>query len=214
MSLEYRIQFELPPDFREIPVGADDFELADDLRGRIGEDRVEDTDPVLLKQLLATYRQTSRQLAATGAYYAASCFGLIDDSRPSAASLLIAHQEVDCSDPEVAVAGIIEIRRRGSDRRQLQRYELPCGPAAVEIELDAPLLIPAAVSPSGADEPIPVATLQAWIPVPREADPTGRSLTVVTFSTPSVQDWETYCPVVVELLRTVTFEPRGVTLRR
>ncbi|WP_157531821.1 MULTISPECIES: hypothetical protein [unclassified Kitasatospora] len=214
MSPEYRISFELPPDFREIPVGADMVELTDDLRGRIGEDRVEDTDPVVLKQLLASYARTSWQLAETGAYYAANCFGLIDEGRPSAASLLISHQEVDCADPEIAVAGIIEIRRRGSDRRQLQRYELPCGPAAVEIELDTPLLIPAAVSVTGADEPIPVATLQAWIPVPREADPKARSLTVVTFSTPSVQDWETYCPVVVELLRTVTFEPRGVTLRR
>jgi hypothetical protein len=207
MSLDYRISFELPPDFRELPVGADAFELADDLRERIGEDRVEDTDPVLLKQLLATYRQTSSQLAETGAYYAANCFGLIDEGRPSAASLLISHQEVDCSDPETAVAGIIEIRRRGSDRRHLQRYELPCGPAAVEIELDEPLMIPAAVSSTGADVPVPVATLQAWIPVPREADPAGRSLTVVTFSTPSVRDWETYCPVVVELLRTVSFEP-------
>ncbi|GAA1150655.1 hypothetical protein F4556_004551 [Kitasatospora gansuensis] len=206
MSPEYRIRFELPPDFREIPVGADLAELTDDLRGRIGEDRVEDTDPVLLKQLLIGYRRTSWQLAETGAYYAASCFGLIDEGRPSAASLLISHQEVDCSDPETAVAGIIEIRRRGSDRRQLQRYELPCGPAAVEIELDEPLMVPAAVSPTGADVPIPVATLQAWIPVPAEADPTRRSLTVVTFSTPSVQDWETYCPVVVELLRTVSFD--------
>ncbi|GAA0668103.1 hypothetical protein GCM10010193_19900 [Kitasatospora atroaurantiaca] len=208
---EYQVAFELPPDFREILIGADDEEIRTAVHDRVGADRIEDVPGLLLKQMVTEYRRASWQMAAAGAFYSASCFGLIEEGRPSSASVLLAHQEADCSDPETTVAGIIEIRTREdhAERRQVGRYELPCGPAAVEIELGAGMVIPAELSPTGEDEPIPVATLQAWIPVPRTADPSGRSLTVLTFSTPAVHDWETYCPVVVEMLRTVSFTGAG-----
>jgi hypothetical protein len=69
------------------------------------------------------------------------------------------------------------------------------------------LVIPGELSESGEDEPVAVATLQAWIPVPPTADPTRRSLLVFTFSTPNIQDWQVYCPVVVRMLHSLRFDP-------
>jgi len=208
MSVDIPVSFEIPPDFRELVVGADADQVRAAVTERIGADLIEDVPGDILKQALADYWAASHAMAATGAFYAATCFGLIDEGRLSSGSLLFARQEADCRDPEVAVEGIRQILDRSGPRgsRQVERRELPCGPAAVSLRVDtASAVIPASLTEDGEDAPLPVAELQAWIPVPASADPATRSVLVVTFATPSVEDWEVYCPVVVDVLRSIRF---------
>ncbi|MFF4649895.1 hypothetical protein [Streptomyces sp. NPDC001380] len=207
---DYQVVFDLPPDFHDLAIGADPDEVRTALVHRIGAERVEDIPAFVLKGLLTDYEQSSRLMRELGIFHASTALGRVRD-HPSASSLFLAHTEADCTDPEVAVEGVLRIRGRGpgSENRKVQRYDLPCGPAAITVEAAPGMVIPAELTESGEDEPVTVATLQAWIPVPAAADPARRSLLVVTFTTPSVQDWEVYCPVVVDLLRSLRFVTDG-----
>ncbi|MHA6762969.1 hypothetical protein [Streptacidiphilus sp. PAMC 29251] len=202
----FEVDFRLPPDFREIIAGASPEEARDAVTARYGPEVMATIPAVLLDAAVAVYEEASARLGREGVFYAAGCLGLIDGDL-TLSSLTVARTQVDCPSPGTAVDGVVRImgRGQGSDLRQAKRYELPAGPAAVVVESSVGLLLPAADLGTDEDLPLQVATLQAYIPVPRAADPTAGTMVVVTFSTPSVRHWEVYCPVVVDLLRSLRF---------
>ncbi len=212
---DVEVDFRLPSDFQEILAGASAEEARAAVTARYGPEAAAGLPPALLDAAVAEYLTASELLEQEGVFYAAGCLGLLDGEL-SLSSLTLARIEADCADPETAVEGVLRIRRRGqgSDQRTADRYDLPAGPAAVVIESSVGLLLPAADLGTDADLPLQVATLQAYLPVPRAADPSGRTMIVLTFSTPSVRHWDDYCPVVVDLLRSLRFpaaDPRPAT---
>ncbi|MFC1420206.1 hypothetical protein [Streptacidiphilus cavernicola] len=202
----FEVDFRLPSDFREILTGASAEEAAAAVAARLGPDALATVPAARLDAAVAEYLAASELLEQEGVFYAAGCLGLLDGEL-TLSSLTLARIEADCADPGTAVEGVVRIRRRGqgSDRRTADRYDLPAGPAAVVIESSTGLLLPAADLGAPADLPLPVATLQAYLPVPRAVDPAGRTMLVVTFSTPSVRHWDAYCPVLADLLRSLRF---------
>ncbi len=203
------IEFQLSSDFKEILPGASPSEARAAVVDRYGPEVVATLPPALLDEAVSQFEAISELLRQAGIFHASVCLGRVGE-RVTLSSLTFGRMEADCTDPAVAVAGILRIKGRGqgSDRRDIKRFDLPCGPAAVVIETAVGLLLPAGELGTAKDLPLPVATLQAYIPVPKEADRSRRSMVVVTFSTPSIQHWEAYCPVLVDLLRSLRF-PTG-----
>ena len=203
---DIEVDFRLPADFREILTGASVEEARAAVVARYGPEVLATIPPALLHSAVAEYRAASRQLEQEGVFYAAGCLGLLDGEL-TLSSLTMARVEADCADPETAVEGVLLVRGRGqgSERRSARRYDLPAGPAAVVIESSVGLLLPAVDLGTDSDLPLQVATVQAYVPVPRAVDPARRTMVVVTFSTPSVRHWDAYCPVVVDLLRSLRF---------
>lgn len=218
---EFEVDFPLPDDFREILSGASPEEARAAVAQRFGPEVLATLPAAALESAVGEYLAASAGLEQADVFYAAGFLGLIG-AEVTLSSLTVSRIVVDCRDPEAAVDGIVRIRGRGqgSQHRLAQRYELPCGPAALVFESAVGLVLPAealaatelrtadlaaAGIDTTADLPLPVATLQAFIPVPPAADPARRTMAVVTFCTPSTQHWETYCPVLVDLLRGFRF---------
>jgi hypothetical protein len=203
-SADFQIEFQLPSDFREIHPTTSREEAESAVQERLGGTTLSgDASDEAARQYLAA----SQVLARTGVLYAATYLGLLD-GRPSLSAVVLATMEADCRDPDVVVEGIVQVRggTRDAVRREAKRFDLPCGPAALVISgTDGVVISGEALGAAHKDLPVPFATLQAYVPVPRNADPGQRTLTVITFSTPSLQDWATYCPVMVEMLRSLTF---------
>lgn len=200
------IEFQLLPDFKEILPGVSSSEARAAVVDRYGPEVVATLPAALLDEAASQYEALSALLQRTGIFHASVCLGRIGEEL-TLSSLTFGRMEVDCADPGIAIAGILRIKGRGqgADRREARRYDLPCGPAAVVIETAVGVVLPAAELGTAEDLPLPVATLQAYIPVPNEVDRSRRSMVVVTFSTPSIQHWEAYCTVLVDLLRSLRF---------
>ncbi|MEZ0090594.1 hypothetical protein [Streptacidiphilus sp. EB129] len=208
---DVEVEFQLPPDFREILAGASPEQARAAVVERFGPDAVAALPALVLEAAVAEYLTASHWLEEAGVFHASACLGLIDGA-PTLSSLTLARVNADAGspvfgDPETTVAGIIETMGRGPGgaTRDARRYDLPCGPAAVVVESAVGLVLPAADVGTESDLPVPVATLQAYVPFPAEVAPDQDALLVVTFSTPSIQHWEVYCPMVADLLRSLRF---------
>ncbi|WP_042412675.1 hypothetical protein [Streptacidiphilus anmyonensis] len=201
------VEFELPTEFHPLTLGSSPEEARAELVARIGR-RVSDVPAAALDRLAQEYAAASQWLDQAGVCYAATCLGLLDGEL-TLATLTLARAELDCRDPEV-VDRIVEVLGAGDpEKRQAKRYDLPCGPAAVAVGAAVETVLPAAEAGTDEDFPVPIASLEAWVPVPAAADPTRRSAIVLRFSTPSLRHWEAYCPVLVEALRTLRFPAAG-----
>ncbi|RMI37202.1 hypothetical protein EBN88_19645 [Streptomyces triticirhizae] len=87
-----------------------------------------------------------------------------------------------------------------------QVYPLPCGqPAAVVT--GARIYERPAVNPPT----VPFHELQAIVPVPDDPANPQQALLNITFSTPAATDWDTYMPLVADLLRSLAFTTEAET---
>lgn len=204
IAMPIDVELELPPDFHQMAIGLTPAAARAQLLARLGE-RAAEVPGAAVDGLADEYAAASAWLERAGVLYAATCLGLLDGEL-TLATLTLARAELDCRDPELAVDGVVEVLGSADpDGRQARRYELPCGPAAVAVGVAVEMVLPAAEAGTEQDFPVPVASLEAWVPVPATVDPTRRSAVVLRFGTPSVRHWEAYCPVLVEALRTLRF---------
>jgi hypothetical protein len=207
-TLDIDVQFELPSDFHPMSIGVDPDEAGVRLLAELGA-QAGRVSAGALEEIAREYAAASQWLDRAGVFYAATCLGLLDGDL-TLATLTLTRAELDCQDVEVAVDGIVEVLGAGDpEGRQAKRYDLPCGPAAVAVGAAVEMVLPAAQAGTEQDFPVQVASLEAWVPVPAAADPTRKSAIVLRFSTPSVRHWETYCPVLVDALRTLRFPAAG-----
>lgn len=207
-TVDIEVEVELPPDFRPLTIGTSLDEAREKLTAQLNEQGVE-VSAAAVDDMAEEYAAASQWLAKSGVFYAATCLGLLDGDL-TLATLTLARAELDCKDLDAAVDGIVELLSAANpERRAAKRYELPCGPAAVAVEATVEMVLPAAEAGTDEDVPVPSASLEAWIPVPATIDPTQQSAIVLRFSTPSMQHWEAYCPVLVEALQTFRFPTAG-----
>lgn len=205
MQLSRQVRFEIPDDFVELELDADEARVQEIVRARAEEHA---TAEWFVEGVIAAYRETVLSLRSANALYAGTCMGLIE-GRLSMASLVLSSSPTPHSDAQVAVSGIMQaqLARHGTSCAA-QKWSLPCGPAVVIARPEIAVFVPGEHSESGEDEATAVALAQAYVPVP------GDGLLFVTLSTPMTEHWEEYCKVFARLLRTISFnsmnsEPEG-----
>ncbi|WP_329121614.1 hypothetical protein [Streptomyces sp. NBC_01465] len=202
-----RVVFEVPPFFQEITPGLDPDAAHTAAITRLGA-RAAALSEQELDETVTTYRLASQTLADTGVFYAATCLGTINGDG-SMGTLTLARQPLTYRDARIAAEGIAEIMtsRRPGGTSTVEMLGLPCGEAVLVFDRTAALRIPAELTEYGADIPIDVAQLQAFVPVPQQTVPGAQELVVVTFGTPSTDHWADYCEIMAALLRTLRFTP-------
>ncbi|KAB8169717.1 hypothetical protein FH609_005320 [Streptomyces sp. 3MP-14] len=191
--------FETPEWFAQLPIGMTPEETyalaAERARAYAGGDA--DRERSYLNEVHAC----SLAMERAGAVYAGAVMGYLEDEL-SLAVLTVAVRELDYGpDTRVAAEGVLQslVASRGP-LWSGDVYPLPCGqPAAV------------VTGPRGFRSPgmepseVPFAELQAYVPVPEGSASTEQRMLIVTFSTPAAGHWERYMPLLVRLLRSLTF---------
>ncbi|UED86401.1 hypothetical protein [Streptomyces profundus] len=190
--------FDTPEWFVQLPVGMSPEETyafaAERVRAFAGGDVERE------RAFLTEVRGCSLALERAGVVYAGAVMGYLEDEL-SLAVLTVAVQEFDYG-PDARVAAEGTLQSLVASRGPLWSgnvYPLPCDrPAAV---VTGPRVFRLRdMEPSD----VPFAELQAHVPVPEGTSAERRMLTV-TFSTPVAKHWERYMPLLVQLLRSLTF---------
>ncbi|SHL26765.1 hypothetical protein SAMN05216268_103414 [Streptomyces yunnanensis] len=75
------------------------------------------------------------------------------------------------------------------------------------------LQLPAQASPLNEELELPVAEMQAYLPVPQGSESQQQCLVCIDFTTPWEEHWGEYCNDLVNLTRSITFdEPPSIPL--
>ncbi|WP_147472769.1 hypothetical protein [Streptomyces triticirhizae] len=163
--------------------------------------------PAGLEQQAAQLNRLSKALNGLGTIFSGVAAGTIGD-RFSLATLNVSASEFRYGDSaETAAEGAMRdlVAARG-DAWSGQVYPLPCGqPAAVVT--GARIYERPAVNPPT----VPFHELQAIVPVPDDPANPQQALLNITFSTPAATDWDTYMPLVADLLRSLAFTTEAET---
>ncbi|MDT0343226.1 hypothetical protein [Streptomyces litchfieldiae] len=152
------------------------------------------------QRILREIRGLSEILMQTGALYAGAAVQVIGNE-PSLATLTVTVQGFRYGDDaRIAAEGAMHslIAARGREWTGQVR-DLPCGPAAIVTGTRAHRV------PADETTQLPVAELQAFVPVPEHQTLPQQCMLTVTFTTPSIRHWQAYMPSVVRLLRSITF---------
>lgn len=205
-----RIDFSVPAEFEEVPLGMDfDAACAEvNARSVYGSSRAGPDDQPLTETARALQR-ISRFLDDSGVVYAANCLHSFE-GEVSLGSLAISVVDYPYGDDATTAArgslrGVLASRGEGWTGAV---FDAPCGTAAV-ITGGQNYVLPPMSSPTG--EQIEVLTVQfhAMIPVP-SASGDGRRMCLMAFSTPQVTHWERcYAPVMASVLRSLRFREDG-----
>ncbi|WP_121747488.1 hypothetical protein [Streptomyces sp. E2N166] len=208
-----RVDFSVPVDFEDIPVGADFETTWTELNRRYARPSMTgDLDREKLGQMARALYQVSRFLKEVGVVYAADCLHSLQ-GEPSLGSLAVAVVDYPYgTDTATAARGALQgvLESRGPEWAG-SLIDAPCGPAAVFTGCQGYTVSPE-FSPNG--EPINVLTAQfhAIVPVPAQAGVDGQRMCLLAFSTPNIDHWEKcYAPIMVSILRSLRFSAEGQT---
>ncbi|MEU4146788.1 hypothetical protein [Streptomyces parvulus] len=205
-----RVDFSVPTDFEDIPIGTD-FETAwTELNRRCARlAGMEDHDQEKLGRMARALHQVSRLLKEAGVVYAADCLHLFR-GEPSLGSLAVAVVDFPYGgDTSTAARGALRgvLESRGPEWAG-SVIDAPCGPAAVFTGGQSYTVSPG-FSPSGEAVDVLTAQFHALIPIPESAGGEGR-MCLVAFSTPNVSHWaECYAPLMASTLRSIRFMEDG-----
>ncbi|NYI06513.1 hypothetical protein [Allostreptomyces psammosilenae] len=205
-----RLAFSIPAAFRPVPLCRDEAGARAAVRQRAAAGPAP-LSPENEAWATAELLRVGALMERTGLIYSASCFGRFDQE-VTMGSVTLATEPLDVRNVGLALQGIEHVlRHKDSLDRHLRRLDTALGPAVLAIEQrPAGVRVPAEHSPTGADLPIPVGVLQAYVPLPDgPPPPPGRSgrpcLLVVTLTTVSLHHWAEYCQVMADLLRTLSW---------
>ncbi|MFE2355758.1 hypothetical protein [Streptomyces parvulus] len=205
-----RVDFSVPTDFEDIPIGTD-FETAwAELNRRCARlAGMEDLDQEKLGRMARALHQVSRFLKEAGVVYAADCLHLFR-GEPSLGSLAVAVVDFPYGgDTSTAARGALRgvLQSRGPEWAG-SVIDAPCGPAAVFTGGQSYTVSPG-FSASGESVDVLTAQFHALIPIPESAGAEGR-MCLVAFSTPNVSHWaECYAPLMASTLRSIRFMEDG-----
>ncbi|MGW8743237.1 hypothetical protein [Streptomyces sp. WAC 04229] len=205
-----RVDFSVPTDFEDIPIGAD-FETAwTELNRRYARlASTEDLDHEKLRHMAGALHQVSRFLKEVGVVYSADCLHLFR-GEPSLGSLAVAVVDFPYGGDTATAArgalrGVLESRGPAWAGSVI---DAPCGPAAVFTGGQSFTVSPD-FSPGGEAVDVLTAQFHALIPVPESAGGEGR-MCLIAFSTPNVSHWdECYAPLMAKTLRSIRFTEGG-----
>ncbi|MFC7894664.1 hypothetical protein [Streptomyces sp. NPDC057381] len=207
-----RIDFAVPTEFEEMPLGMD-FDTAwaavtgravrDSLAGGRGQRS--------LTEMTHTLQRISSTLAEAGVVYTATCLHVFEGEL-SLGALAVAVIDFPYGDDALtATRGIVHgmLAARGSGWGG-SVMEAPCGEVAVLTGMQN-YVLPAVFSPSGEEAEVPVVQFHALVPVPPlQARPADRRMCLLAFSTPNPGHWEPcYAPMLAKTLRSVRFAEVG-----
>ncbi|UED86588.1 hypothetical protein [Streptomyces profundus] len=193
------VAFDVPERFRQLPIGMSPEESYAHASAHARE--VAAGDPEAERRVLREVYGGSQALARVGALYSGAVVGTLG-GEPSLATLTVTATEFPYGDSaRIAAEGTLQslVASRGP-LWSGNVYPLPCGqPATVVTGLRVYRV--AQLEPSD----VRFAELQAYVPVPDGPSPRERHMLTVSFATPAVKHWERYMPVLVRLLRGLTF---------
>ncbi|WP_282704240.1 hypothetical protein [Streptomyces sp. CC219B] len=202
-----RVDFSVPVEFEDIPIGVD-FETAwSELNRRCARvPPAGEPDQEKLSEMARTLHQVSRLLKEVGVVYAADCLHSFQ-GEPSLGSLAVAVVDFPYgNDPATAARGTLRgvLESRGPEWAG-SVIDTQCGPAAVFTGGQS-YTLPPSFSPSNESVEVLTAQFHAMIPIPAGSDGDGRRMCLIAFSTPNITHWETcYAPIMVEVLRSLRF---------
>ncbi len=204
------IRFQIPEDFVALPLDTEPQEREQRVHALV-ETRFGWLPADRRPTLEALYRLVAEGLARSGTRYAGVCFGRVPgEERLTSASLVVNAAPMEVSDPRVAAEGTAEVfARQYGQAADVHRIDLPCGPATVvillvEVRPEAGEAEPDAGNGTGnaagneAGNAVVLGQLQAYVPMPAHG-----VMLVVSFSTPDLESWDGYMPMVVDLLRSL-----------
>lgn len=201
------LKFTVPAGFTAIPIGVTSEEAEREITSRISRDALE-SNPLLLQNLVDNIHKASQALENSGALYAGTCVRTYEDEL-SLGTLLVTVTPFAFGDAAVAAAGIV--RSLVADRGEAWEggvLDTPTGPVAMLSGMNG-IHIPAELSPSGAELTVPMAEMQAFLPIPQGVENQEQCLVCFNFTTPCEDHWEEYCSDIVEILSSITFDQSG-----
>jgi hypothetical protein len=202
-----RIDFSVPAEFEEVPLGMDfDAAWAEvNIRSARGS-LTADADQQSLTEMARTLHRTSRFLDEVGVVYAANCLHSFE-GRLSLGSLAVAVVDYSYGGDAATAArgtlrGVLESRGEGWTGSVV---DAPGGQAAVFTGGQS-FVLPPAFSPNGEEIEVLTAQFHAMIPVPPEPGGDGERMCLMAFSTPQITHWEKcYAPMMADVLRSLRF---------
>ncbi len=200
----------MPAGFTAIPIGMTVEEAQREITTRISREAL-DAKPAMFQSLVRNLHKASQGLEKSGALYAGTCARAYDGEL-SLGTLLVTVTPFEFGDATVAADGIVRslVAARG-DTWAGSVLDTPNGPTAVLSGVNS-FPIPAENSPSEEDLALPMAEMQAFLPVPQGPENQEQCLVSINYTTPCEDHWDEYCSDIVELLRSVTFEQPDLTV--
>ncbi|MCX4550290.1 MULTISPECIES: hypothetical protein [unclassified Streptomyces] len=196
------MDFALPEDFTEIRIGLSPEEVREEVIRQVGA-AASTRFSRSVDELTLAYMQSTWLLEQQGAFYAASCFGLIGQE-VSSGTLVLTSSPLDDADPLVVAQGISKaIADHGAPDCGTKVLEIPMGPAAISVDRRQSIEIPNEYSLSGYAEEIPLLQFKAFVPVSSLNSLETASLLALTFTTPNIGHWDSYARMLADLLRTL-----------
>ncbi|GAA2660660.1 hypothetical protein [Streptomyces lunalinharesii] len=201
------MQFTVPAGFVAMPVGASTGEAEEAITARISKEARQtlDSDPRAFQNLVEDVQKVSQALERSGALYAGTCVRTYDGEL-SFGTPLVSVTPFEFGDATVAANGIIRSLTAGrGDSWTGSVFDTPNGPMAVVSGVKS-LQIPAEAYSSGEELEVPVAEMQAFLPVPKGAECQQQCLVCINFTTPREDHWDEYCDDMADLMRSITFD--------
>ncbi|MFF2809707.1 hypothetical protein ACFVT2_21565 [Streptomyces sp. NPDC058000] len=163
------------------------------------------SNPSMFKSLAENIHKASQVLERSGAFYAGTCVRTYDGEL-SLGTLLVTVTPFEFGDTTVAANGIIRslVAERGESWAG-SVFDTPNGPIAVVSGMKS-FQIPVETSPSSEELELPMAEMQAFLPVPQGVENQQQCLVCINFTTPGRVHWDEYCSDIVELLCSITFD--------
>ncbi|WP_157880166.1 hypothetical protein [Streptomyces natalensis] len=198
------MEFTVPAGYTAIPIGITPEEAERDITSRISVEVLK-SKPAMFRHMVGKLHQASQALERTGALYAGTCMRA-HEGELSLGTLLVTVHPFSYGDAEVAAKGMVHalITARGNSWSGTV-LETSSGPVAV-VSGTREVAVPAKESPSGEEAMIPMAEMQAFMPVPPGIETQEQCLVSIDFSTPCEEHWDDYCADIVELLHSVSFD--------
>lgn len=199
------MEFTVPAGFTPIPIGLSADEAHRNMAARVAED-LPATRPAVFQHMVRTLHRTSQALEESGALYAGTCVRAYEGEL-SLATLLVTVQPFSYADADVAAKGIVHalVAARG-EAWAGSVFDTPCGPVAV-LSGERSMTLPTDGTAPAEDIVLPLTEMQALLPVPPGREAPEPCLVAVNFSTPCGEHWDAYCADLVELLRSMSFDP-------
>ncbi|WP_146051245.1 hypothetical protein [Streptomyces noursei] len=170
------------------------------------------SNPSAFRNLVEDVHKASQALERSGALYAGTCVRTSDD-RLSLGTLLVTVTPFEFGDATVAANGIVRSLTSGPGESWTgSAFDTPNGPMAVASGIKL-LQLPAQASPLNEELELPVAEMQAYLPVPQGSESQQQCLVCIDFTTPCEEHWGEHCNDLVNLTRSITFdEPPSIPL--
>jgi hypothetical protein len=207
-----RIDFVVPTEFEEMPLGMDfDTAWAEVTSRTVRDSLVGKRDQRALTEMTHSLQRISSALAEAGVVYTATCLHVLEGELSLGALAVAVIDFPYGSDAHTAARGVMHgmlaARGPGWDGSVI---EAPCGQAAVLTGMQN-YVLPAVFSPTGEEAEVPVVQFHALVPVPPfQAGATDRRMCLLAFATPTPGHWGThYAPVVAKILRSMRFAEAG-----